>query len=154
MSRRTASAVAIALTCSVVSTLGLSACGETVDLRDGDTTATTIDPTEDAGDPVEPIPVEPIPVDGSLDEILAVMLTEWRGLGEHVIDGDAAEPLARIEQGWAAIEPVIRTEHSDSYSGFQQAIDLARTSVERRRPADASKGYLVAVDLAAEVRDR
>lgn len=138
MTPRTAAAVAM-FTMSVVV---LASCGETIDLRETATTETSPDGTR------------PVPVDGSLDEILDVMLTDWRGLGEQVVSGDPTDTLDRIERAWAAIEREIRTEHSDSYSGFQQAIDLARTSVERRRPADANKGYLVAVDLADEILGR
>jgi hypothetical protein len=139
------------------SALGLTACGETIDLRDT-SPVTSPDPgavtgvDDPAGD--DGTGATPVAADATLDEVLTEMLTEWRGLGERVIDNEAGASLARIEEGWAAIEHTIRTEHTNSYSGFQQAIDLARTSVERRRPADASKGYLVAVDLADEVRNR
>lgn len=92
--------------------------------------------------------------DATLDELLSEMLVRWRGLDQRVIDGDAAAPLARIEEVWALAEPIIRAEHQGALFGFQQAVDLARSSVTRTRPADASKGYRLALELTDDLLER
>ena len=48
--------------------------------------------------------------------------------------------------GWPPL-PLAREHSIDMEFGLQQSVDLARTSVERRRPADASKGYKIVADL-------
>lgn len=159
MSRRTAAVI-----WTTILALGLSACGETIDLRDSapDETAleaTALDETAPEVSALDETSLDETSLDETaledkpLEELLPVMLDGWRGMGEYVIDGDADEPLARIETAWAAAEPIIRREHPDSLGGFQQAIDLVRTAVERRRPADVSKGYLLAVELTNHVLD-
>jgi hypothetical protein len=47
-------------------------------------------------------------------------------------------------------EDKVHDERPDLLFGFQQAITLARSGVERRRPADASKGYLLVVPLVED----
>jgi hypothetical protein len=44
-------------------------------------------------------------------------------------------------------ERQIRAADPDDVFNFEQAIDLARSGVERRRPADASKGYKILVGV-------
>ena len=65
-------------------------------------------------------------------------------LDQQIIDrsGDVAT-LARLDQVWQVAERQIRAENPDDVYNFQQAIDLARSGVQRRRPADASKGYKI-----------
>jgi hypothetical protein len=60
----------------------------------------------------------------------------------------AADVLARIDDAWAVAEQRIRDDDPDEVFNFEQAIELARSGVERRRPADASKGYKILVDVA------
>ena len=59
----------------------------------------------------------------------------------------AAGLLAGIEADWAAIEAGIRADHPTELFGMQQAIDLARSAVTRKRPADASKAWKIVRDL-------
>jgi hypothetical protein len=128
----------------------LAGCGQTIDLRD--------EVDEVAGAPTVPTVEEPgdaaLPLDGTLHELLPAILSNWRGLDQRVIDGQASEPLARIETAWAAAEPLVRADHPTSLFGMQQAVDLARSAVERRRPADASKGYRLAIELSDEILSR
>jgi hypothetical protein len=125
-------------------------CGQTIDLRDEAEVAPSVTPANDADGGA----LGALPLDGTLDELLPAILTNWQGLDQRVIDGEAAEPLARIETAWAAAEPLVRADHPTSLFGMQQAVDLARSAVERRRPADASKGYRLAIELSDEILSR
>lgn len=60
----------------------------------------------------------------------------------------AAELLAALERDWSMIEPGIRADHPSQLFGMQQAMDLARSAVTRKRPADASKAWKIVRDLA------
>ncbi len=123
-----------------------AACGETIDLREQE--ATTV-PVEEATS-VE----TPVPSDGTLDELLPILVESWRGLDQRVIDEEAAGPMARIEQIWSLAEPQLRAEHPATLFGYQQAVDLARSAVDRRRPADASKGYRLVIELTDDLLTR
>ena len=90
--------------------------------------------------------------DATLDELLDELLDRWRGLDQRVVDGAGAAPLAAIEEVWAALEPMLRADHQGALFGFEQAVDLARSAAERTRPADATKGYRLLLDLTAELR--
>jgi len=127
------------------------ACGETYDLADNPT-GTPSDATSESS-PVTPSTISdplqtPIPADADLPTLFAEMLASWRGLDQRVIDSHrATEALARIESIWALAEPELRRERPGALFGFEQALDLARSAVERRRPADASKGLLILTNL-------
>jgi hypothetical protein len=124
-----------------VAVVVMTGCGETIDLRDESTAAAT----GAAGTPAS----LPLPTSGTPDELLGDLVEAWRGLDQRVVDGDgAAEALLRIDTIWGLVEPQVRSERPELLFGFEQAIGLARSSVERRRPADASKGFKLAVDLA------
>ena len=72
-------------------------------------------------------------------------------LSDQVVDDDAAaaELLADVDTIWTTMEPTVRADHPEVLFPIEQAVLLATTSVERRRPADASKGALILRDLAA-----
>ena len=144
---------ATTVTASVLAAvLALSACGETIDLRD---TASDTAPDDVGTGGADDVAADAdLPLDGDLDELLAALLASWRGLDQRVIDGDTAEPMARIETTWAVAEPLVRADHPTSLFGMQQAVDLARSAVDRRRPADASKGYRLAIELTDEILSR
>ena len=120
--------------------LMLTACGTTtVDesiVASADTSVTTTLP--------------PIRSDASLVELVGDLADAMRHLDEQVIEGDTDEAtLARIEEIWVVAEPLAREHSIDMEFGLEQSVDLARTSVERRRPADASKGYKIVAALLA-----
>ncbi len=72
-------------------------------------------------------------------------------LDERIIDRrDPTGTLARLLDIWRAAEVQIRRNDPDDVYNFQQAINLARSGVERQRPADASKGYKIIVDVIAD----
>lgn len=130
---------------AVVLAAPLTGCGETFDLADGPQGAapiTTIDPLE-----------VPIAADATLDVLFDALLASWRGLDQRVTDGDrATEALQRIDSIWAQAEPILRQERPMMLFGFEQAIDLARSSVDRRRPGDANKGLMLASNLIRDWR--
>jgi hypothetical protein len=119
----------------------LAACGETIDLRD--TAPTTVASSSTS------IPLASLaPGDADANDLLPELVTVWAGLDQKVVDNSGQrETLATIEGLWRLAEPQVRVERPELLFGFEQAVALARTSVERRRPADASKGYKLAVDL-------
>lgn len=134
MTVRAAGATALA------AVLTLGACGTTF----VDETVATVDTSPDATTTTLPA-VEP---DAPLDELLSEIETLMFDLDERIIDDDlATETFARITDLWRAAERQIRRNDPDDVFNFQQAIDLARTGVERRRPADASKGYKIITDV-------
>ena len=140
----------IATTTLIAISISTSGCGLETD-RGGRAAA------EQAVDDADATPQHsgnPVGPDTPLDELLAEMLDRWRGLDQRVIDEDAVAPLAAIEEVWALAEPIIRADHQGALFGFQQAVDLARSAVERTRPADASKGYRLARDLTTDLLER
>jgi hypothetical protein len=120
--------------------LVLTACGTTtVDesiAASADTSATTTLP--------------PISADASLVDLVRDLTDSMRHLDEQVIEGDTEDAtLARIEDVWVLAEPLADEHSAEMRFGLEQSVDLARTSVERRRPADASKAYKIVADLLA-----
>jgi hypothetical protein len=133
----------------VAALLTTTSCGETYDLADrpeaADSSATQADST--AAVAIDPLDI-PIGTDLDLPTLFTALLDTWRGLDQRVIDANrAGEALDRLERIWAQAEPVIRRERPSALFGFGQAMDLARSAVERRRPADASKGLLILTNL-------
>lgn len=119
----------------VIGALALSACGTTY----VDTGATTAPPAATTT-------LAPVADDAPLADLLAELDTLMRRLDEEIVDDERDEAtLARIEEVWEVAEQQIRDRDPDDLFPFEQAILLARTGVERRRPADASKGYRLLV---------
>ncbi len=116
--------------------LTLGACGNTYIDSEVTVPDTAPDATTTTLSPVDP--------DASLDDLLTEIETLMFDLDQQIIDrsGDVAT-LARLDQVWQVAERQIRAENPDDVYNFQQAIDLARSGVQRRRPADASKGYKI-----------
>ena len=75
-----------------------------------------------------------------------------RRLDEQIVEGKGEQvaSLDRIESVWTVAEQQIRAADPDDLFPFEQAITLVRSGVERRRPADASKGYKLLVAAVAE----
>ncbi len=134
MTVRAAGAIALA------AVLTLGACGttfidETVATPDTSPTATTT--TLVAVDP-----------DAPLVELLSEIETLMYDLDQRIVDDDGqTAAFDRIDELWEAAERRIRSDDPDDVYNFEQAIELARTGVERRRPADASKGYKILRDV-------
>lgn len=104
-----------------------------------DTAATTVAPTESTLAP-ESLAGE------DLDTLIGVLRDETEALSRATFDGDkgaARRHLARINEAWANAEPLIFAQFGEladqiTYD-LRRVIDLARSAVERNRPADASK---------------
>jgi hypothetical protein len=119
----------------VVGALAISACS-TTSVDSGATTAPLAATTT----------LAPIAPDAPIADLLAELDALMRRLDEEIVDDERDEAtLARIEDVWEVAEQQIRDRDPDDLFPFEQAILLARTGVERRRPADASKGYRLLV---------
>lgn len=132
MTRASAGALVLA------AVLALGACGTTY-----------VDSSVTVPDTAVPVALPPIDPDAPMPELLAEIELLMRGLDERIVDerGDQ-EVLARIDELWTVAERRIRAADPDDVFNFEQAIELARTGVERRRPADASKGFKIFADVA------
>jgi hypothetical protein len=121
--------------------LMLGACSTTY----VDTTVTIVDTSPDATTTTLPAVAPDAPIADLLDEIELRMAD----LDQRIIDERGhIETLRRIDELWTAAERQIRAADPNDLFNFEQAIELARSGVERRRPADASKGYKILVGVA------
>ena len=129
------SGVAAAWAAAAVLTLG--ACGTTyID------SSVTVPVTGETATTTLPAVASDTPLDMLLGDIEALMLH----LDEQIVDGEhPASTMARIDALWVVAEAQIRDRDPDDLFPFEQAIDLARSGVDRNRPADASKGYKVLI---------
>jgi hypothetical protein len=126
---------AAAVACAVL----LAACGET-----------TFDATVGSASPDRTTPATTVPLgaDASPEELLPLLVATVSDLDERVVEGDGDdEALARLEAIWALAEPQLRRTEPQLLFGFEQVMVLSRSSVERERPADASKAFMIADDL-------
>jgi hypothetical protein len=127
---------------ALLAVLTLGACGSTyVD------TAITVPDTRRRTTTTTTLPV--IARDAPLAELLTEIEFRMSDLDARIIDERGhVETLRRIDDLWIAAERQIRAADPDDVFNFEQAIELARSGVERRRPADASKGYKILVGVA------
>ena len=118
----------------------LVACGETYI----ETSVTTAPPS------VVATTISPVNPNAPVAELLTEMTELMLGLDFVISDGpDAQAVMARIESLWDAAEPTVRSTALDSAPDFDQALDLAKTGVDRNRPADASKAYKILAAVTA-----
>lgn len=104
-----------------------------------DTATTTMAPSESTLAP-ESLAGE------DLETLVGVLRDETEALAKATFDGEktaARAHLARINEAWANAEPLIFAQFGEladqiTYD-LRRVIELARSSVERNRPADASK---------------
>ena len=105
-----------------------------------DAPATTIDGQDDS------TISQSVPADATLADLTVVLRNEVDLLGQaiFVTDRDAArEHLVSINTAWAYLEPLIVAQYGEladqlTYD-LRRVIELARSAVERNRPADAGK---------------
>jgi hypothetical protein len=123
-----------------VGALVLAACGTTY-----------VDSSVTTPSSVAATTLPPVSADAPLPELFTELDGLMRRLDEQIVEakGDQAA-LARIEAVWVVTEQQIRENDPDDLFPFEQAITLVRSGVERRRPADASKGYKLLVAAVAE----
>ncbi len=125
-----------AATFAAAAVLTLGACGTTyVD------SSVTVAPSVVVTSTLPPVPAD-APLTDLLGDIEALMLH----LDEQIVDQqDVDATMLQIEALWDVAEAQIRDRDPDDLFPFEQAIDLARSGAERRRPADASKGYKILI---------
>jgi len=111
-------------------------------------TATTVDPAvTTSGDLPTTIALA---IDEGRDELLVQLDVELGALSRRISESDGeAEALARIDTLWSALQVDLQTDRPELVAGFRSVIDLARSAVNRRRPADADKARLNAEALFA-----
>jgi len=124
----------------VAAVLTLGACGTTyID------TSKTVPPSD-----VTTTTFPPVAQDTSLATLLGDIKTLMLHLDEQIIDDDnVPQTMTRLDELWTVAEQEIRDRNPDDVFPFQQAIDLAHSGAERKRPADASKGYKVLIAAIA-----
>lgn len=113
----------------VMASMSLSACGGTEIIGSLDTTTTVVSTSTDAPS-------------GDILTLLDDLVTQTDGLGQAIVDGKGSVTSARLdrtEKIWALLEPQIRQEGIDIVEQTQTVVDLVRTAVKRKRPADADK---------------
>jgi len=153
----------------VVAALGgalmLSACATTV--NDPEPAAggpTTVDvtnvpvgaePALESGEPIEGgvivdanTPETTVALTGSASDLLPEMAIEMSRLSELVVQSEGDdEALETIVQIWDRIRPEIAADRPELVNGIGTTVDMARTAVERTRPADADKAFKLLTDL-------
>jgi hypothetical protein len=157
------SATALAAMILAAIALGTTGCGETYDLADrepgpgglGVEAPGNSEPgnSESGNSKSTSAAILQAPSSDAPTEILLEdLVTTWRDLDEYAIAGDP-QRLERILAIWSILEPRVIEERPDLHFGFSQAIDLAITSVERRRPGDAGKGLRIAIEVSNSYRN-
>ena len=132
---------------ALAAVLTLGACGTTFI----DETVATVDTSPTATTTT----LVPVDDDAPVADLLGEIETLMFDLDERIIEDDAQfATLDRIDELWVAAERQIRRNDPDDVYNFGQAIKLARTGVEHRRPADASKGYKIITDVIDAYLDR
>jgi len=141
----------------------LGACATTVNEPDAETPSTVdvtdvpegAEPALESGELIDggvivdgDAPVTTIALTGSATDLLPEMSIEMSRLGSQVAEGgDDNATLARIEQIWERIRPEIERDRPELLNGLGATIVMARTAVERTRPADADKAFSLLTDL-------
>ncbi len=115
------------LSLSVMATLALSAC------------ATTIIDTAPTTTLVAPTTVVP---SGTAEELFPLLQRTIAEMSKAISDsnsGVAKTKLAEVREIWKVLQPQITERGEQFVQDLQRIIDLAASSVERNRPADADK---------------
>lgn len=117
------------LIASFAVSLALSSCGTTI-VGSLDTTTTS-----------SVVTTTTIPT-GTVTSLLNEMLVNVTGLGDIVVGKDMAparERLQNVESIWVALEPQLVALKNDTNVDVERIVNLVRTAVKKKRPADADK---------------
>ena len=92
--------------------------------------------------------------DRTFSEHLDLIDQSLNDLSDAIVDNDGSADviLATILESWNSIEAQVQADFADSHFGFYEVMVLAELSVERRRPADASKAWKLFIDIAAAIQ--
>ena len=135
VARRSVSVLALAVVAVGCATTTVDERGDVIVATTADTAPTNVD---DAA-PVT-VPDDAPPVDDDVSRQLTAIGDELGGLGFQISgDGDEDATIALIEERWRAIRDGVDAERPDLTGQFQVTVDMARTAVDRNRPADADK---------------
>lgn len=98
---------------------------------------------------------------GSVDELLRRLAMAMGDLSTYIgpdqsgrTPAGKADQLALIEALWSAVETEVTSEDSATADSLGRMVDLARTAVERNRPADADKAARFAGQVIEEYLTR
>lgn len=120
----------IPLIASLAVSLALSSCGTTI-VGSLDTTTTS-----------SVVTTTTIPT-GTVTSLLNEMLANVTGLGDIIAGGKdnatARERLENVESIWVALEPQLVALKNDTNVDVERIVNLVRTAVKKKRPADADK---------------
>jgi hypothetical protein len=117
------------LIASIALSVALTSCGTTI-VGSLDTTTTS-----------SVVTTTTIPT-GTVTSLLNEMLVNVTGLGDIVAGKDnaaARERLQNVESIWVALEPQLVALRNDTNVDVERIVDLVRTAVKKKRPADADK---------------
>jgi hypothetical protein len=102
---------------------------------------TTIDPDVTTRPSVDVTTTVFVP-SGTTAELLDQLVAESGRLSDLIVENEGQRvAIARIDAIWALARTDIATDHEDLLPGFESAIGLLHTGVDRRRPADADKAH-------------
>lgn len=94
---------------------------------------------------------------GPVEELLRRLATAMEELSSYIgpdqsgrTPAGKADQLALIESIWSAVETAITSDDPDAADSLGRMVDLARTAVERNRPADADKAARFAGQVIEE----
>ncbi len=133
----------VAFTTAMTFAAAFVATGCATEIIELDTPSTTVDGQGDG------TISQPVPADATLAELTVILRNEVDLLSQaiFVTDRDAArEHLVSINTAWAYIEPLIVAQYGEladqlTYD-LRRVVELARSAVDRNRPADADKAEL------------
>lgn len=119
--------------------------------------ATTVDEQPAAGDGTllagtfvdESAPATTAPIAGSAAELLPEMAATMSQLSALIAEGgnDDDAALASIVAMWAAARDEVESTRPELVGGIETTVEMSRTAVERRRPADADKAFRLLTQL-------
>jgi hypothetical protein len=140
------------LAMAVIAMLATAACSTTVDdagvNEAGDELSDEVEPLDSGVIVDDEVPVTTVAILGSAAELLPEIGIDMSRLSAQISDeGGEDETLARIEANWAAISAEVERDRPELVGNIQTTIDMARTAVERKRPADADKAFSILRDL-------
>jgi hypothetical protein len=126
----------------IVAGIVATSCAETVVQVESDRGEVNV------GGSFETIPTTTLPLDGTTAELLAEMSNEMSRLSSEIsAPGDEKATLRRIEAIWDTIRTDVESSNPELVIGIDTTVDMARTAVERVRPADGDKALQILASL-------